>query len=152
MEQRSQLPPLEEIREEITMKIFMINLDDLSSPKRVKTTLCSTTGKGIKKTNKVMKLYEVDNQSVAQRVPTRIWWDKQRNNFSLLYYVSPHTGTKFASNLYLLIDYPQVNEVVEYPLETKMLIDQVFDTPYGTAFVYLFDSESYNSLIHKDFQ
>jgi hypothetical protein len=144
---KSKLPPLEQVREETTMRIITVNT--FSYPKTLmKTSMRQTGSRGAESviTAQVIKLTDPRIQGF---MPSKVWWDDINRSFDILFYVNttlPKAVRPFKDNTYFMYFYPS-GYVVEYDATMRVFIDQI-KTNIGMAYVFMFGDETYNDIIN----
>jgi hypothetical protein len=143
---KSGLPPLQEVVEQVTMRIITVNTN--SMPKVVKETTLTVTNERGHKSNVVAPIIEITDSRVQGFMPSKIWWNDSDDSFDILFYVNnslPKAVRPFKDKMYLMSFYPQ-SMTVEYDVNVRLFLDQI-KTNAGMAFVVMFGDESYKSLV-----
>ncbi|TFG98712.1 hypothetical protein E4H12_05285 [Candidatus Thorarchaeota archaeon] len=156
-EQKSVLPPIEEVREASTMKVVTVNT------KQFEKTLVETALRAIHPDGTsdplIANIMTIADERVKGFMPSKVWADlhPQHNwtgDFNVLYYVNPilpQAVKPFQDNTYLLYFHHNPNDVIEYDINLRIFMDQV-PTHKGNVFVIMFGDETAGEIVVKDLE
>ena len=151
---QSGLPPLEDIREEQTMRIYTITTDKFERIQVETTLMVSHPDKAPRPL--VATVIMIDDDRVKEYMPSKVWATASpfdRPVFKVLYYINtslPQAVKPFKDNTYLMYFIPDDDEVIEYDVNVRMFMDQVAVPGHGMVYVLMFGNESYDDIVVKD--
>lgn len=146
-QEKSSLPPLEEIIEQASMKIVTIKISAFPS-ELWETNVYKQAGGG-RRVPLVARVYEVDDRAVEVQgyLPSKIWYD---DGLYGLFYVNetlPKAARPFKGKLYVMYTYIDPNVVLDYDANIRVLIDQVLMQDGKMAHLFVFGEEQATSLL-----
>lgn len=157
-QQSSGMPPIEEIREAQTMRIYTVNTSPFER-KIVETTLIAANPNKVHKRRPIVAtLIKLEDDRVKEYMPSKVWgnpvtstaFSQSPTNFDVLFYVNasmPQTVRPFKENTYLLFFVPESEDVIEYDVNLRIFMDQVPVDGLGMTYVIMFGEETYKELI-----
>lgn len=167
---KSGLPPLEQIREESTMRIITVNTSPFKR-KQVETFMmvsndgkyCSphasyavAVGSGLQPGPLVATLLHLDDERIKGFMPSKVWTFSSLFSmieFNILYYINttlPKAVKPFKDNTYLMYFTPRPGDVIEYDVNVRFFMDQIMVPGVGMTYVVMFGDESYEDIVLKE--
>lgn len=142
------LPPIEEVQATQYMQIVRICLNEYVQ-EHVTTKLYSVIdGKPAKQIE--TSLIEIDDDRIRGYIPSKIF--VVGDSIQLLFYTSPSLpdgARPFGKGkTYVVLYFPRPDEVVEYDVDTRVLVDQLIIRD-RLAYVFLFEEKKYKEMIFE---
>lgn len=142
-ELQSVLPPAEDVEQQ-TITILPVTLGRFQH-KEVETRFTITNTSKHTTRPLIATVYRMDDERIVGYIPSKTWWNRADGELCFLYYTSPTLpaaarpfGSKPCYAFTRIINHE--DEVIDYPIEARILIDQVLivDRMY---YVFLFADE-----------
>lgn len=147
MDNQSGLPPVEEVRSAISIRVVSVPLSECEVIPDVETTIQVITKDGEKPL--VTNVYVITTPEVGQYLPSKVWHD-ENDGFMMLYYISPSLPAQARpfgkGKAYAIVTPLHHSAVLEYRADVRLLVDQIV-TPSGTHHFFIFGEDSYKDLI-----
>jgi hypothetical protein len=153
-ELQSFLPPPEVIQEQQTITIIPIQLGRSVGKKLV-------TRFGIKNTSNHAgfplgaTVYRIDNPRTLGYIPSKIWYDRDDGELYFLYYTSPTlpaAARPFGDKpCYVFTRRINADETIDYPIDARVLIDQVM-IDGAMYYVFMFEDKQAKNILTTDWE
>jgi hypothetical protein len=148
----SSLPPAEYINDQQSITISNISLGGFPCRQLLTRFGVTNTDSGTSEPLTV-NVYRIDNERTRGYIPSKTWWTSEDDDIHLLYYTSPTlppAARPFGdSPCYAFTRSIQMNESIDYPIDTKVLVDQILISGH-MHYLFLFAEDQMKHVLATD--